>query len=107
MGESSWQDRVQGELDELDGRIDWLLEFIDSRDYAALSLAQQTVLLMQSHAMALYREALDLRLMVDEEERADAPASDPDRDSEAESSNTGGTGEEDTPPVQPTQSHHS
>jgi len=57
-----WQARVREELEDLQVRAAKLEAFTDTPEYDGLGEAQRAYLLMQSYGMALYADALKLRL---------------------------------------------
>ena len=64
---STWDERVQIELDELTVKLVRLHSFMTMRAFRALPSIQRTLLCDQSHAMAQYADLLGARLAADEQ----------------------------------------
>jgi hypothetical protein len=59
---STWQERVQDELNELTVRLVKLRGFIATPEFRELSVAQCHLMVDQSHLMAQYADTLAARL---------------------------------------------
>jgi hypothetical protein len=69
IGDVTWQQQVTLELDRISLLAGNLEAFMETAIYDLLSPRQQALILLQTHGMALYATALQLRLEVDEEEK--------------------------------------
>lgn len=58
----SWQDRLRQERKDLAEKAGKLMQFFDSPEHDALPPDHQAALLIQSYAMRMYGDALDMRL---------------------------------------------